>query len=281
MFLGLLLPFIAPDWNWIGATVIFDNTPPKLYKSSAYPSGGSDSPTPLAAGETIKICIYISDEESWIESAKVTITYPTGTVKTLNLAPESVKFGDPGSYKASWTVPTTSGKYKFEWQAEDAAGNRGSVTTYGCVGSPDGYFKIEGKKAGQTTTIVVKVTKLTIEFIATKFGSDITDVYVQAREPDGKGLLKWTYLTEVENDKRWKTEFDLTREFQTYGNKLIVEGYIYTPSKKYRKMSILVQLPGLDGWSPPSWIKLLNPVTIIGLIVTAAGLVLESKRRGG
>jgi len=268
---GLLLPFLGVN-VWSVAVVVYDPNPPQL--ANPQPPGSSDSPTPLTPGDSEKISVVVYEAETDIKSVTCTIYRDGSYIASLTLVKGmSTMLGT--EYYKSWTVPSTEGTYKFVFRATDMADNTAAISSYGVVGGqPDGVFYINDEEATETSEIYVKTSTVTIKFVATKNGEYITDVLVRVYDENEK-LLEEITLTEAEEDTEWRGSYT----FPSPGV-YIFKGWFKSGGTWFNKMSIVV------GWDVggfkfeiPSWSRLLNAVTILGLMMLGTGLVVDKRLR--
>jgi hypothetical protein len=251
------------------ATVIYDTTPPTIV--SAYPSGTSSSPTPVAVG-TMTVSADVGDNVATPNDiiVKCRITSAGGgfdTTLNLPIVPGSaVSIGGMmvGHYETTWSVPAIA-IYTFTFTATDPNGNVRTLITYAESGDPDGKFYINGVEVSPSSVIRVKSSDLTIKFVATSLGSLINKVEVKVT----KSSTKVTSLPCTVSGQTWEGTVSLTEGEGQY----IVEGWIYWGSKSGRKMSIVM---GFGSMEPPVAI---NGSLVVGAIMAVAGACLILTRK--
>jgi len=239
--LGLLLVFnVLPT---IFATVIYDSSPPTI--GNVAPPGNIYSPTPLTGGQTYKIYAVVDDYETSVTSVTCQISNVEGQSysKTVTLEYEKAVPNQGDQYSYEWSVPSLANtKLKFVFTARDEAGNVRTKTTYGLIGTPDGYFTINGQQVDEKSKIIVNSATLNFEFHASNLGGQISNVEVKIFR-SGVQVGSVT-LTETSTDLKWTGTYTLPSQ-GTYQ----VNGYIWVGANSYQKMSITAswgfELPAL------------------------------------
>jgi hypothetical protein len=268
------------------ATVIY----PREFWYQLYPDGTNDNPTIVAPGQQItlsaKIVYHCSTEGIELPSpaywvVTVTIT-ASGYSKTVNL-------GRPDKFLSSvvidghyttvavweelWTVPSGEGVvYAFKWSVtiKDDAGNdygTQTKTTYAKTADvePDGTFKVNGKDASQTSSLVVLSPNLNFEFTPTKNADKIISVYVEV----WKGSSKLTAITLTKGAASYTGSYTLPG----YGV-YTLKGFVSWSGGSIPKMSITASW----GEEEPPFIEGLRLNHLVGFASIIAGAVLLFKR---
>jgi hypothetical protein len=286
---GLLCLFNIVSPARMLATVIY----PQYFWYQLYPdSEDSANPTLISAGSTITVNIKLvyydatADVELpsptyWIVKVAITRMSDNTIVKVIDFGlRDDVQGGvqveshivSIAIWEEPWTVPTGMGElYKFAWTVhiKDSSGNdygTQTKTTYAKTADiePDGVFKINGKDASQTSSIVVLDPTLTLEFAPSRNADKITAVKVEVWKG---GSQTATVTLTKQADGNYKGSYTLPG-YGVYE----LKGYIeWSGGSPLRKMSLIV------GWGEEGggWFGLNQ---IIGLVCMAVGAVLIAKR---
>jgi len=267
IILGVVLPFLGIALPSLAA-IVYDATPPTL--NYPYPSGTSPSgATPLTPGQAITVKIVVVEDGSGISTVKCDIfKYGGSLLTTLTLSQGSPALGGY-EYTASWTVPNEAGvTYQFNFMAKDNSGNVAAKTSYGVVGTPDGYFTINGQQVTTSSVIYVNNPTLNIAFTATNLPEQITAIRVILKDSGGTTLKDLTLPKTSESI--WSGTITLPAE-----GKYTISGYIVIASGNHlQKMELAIQwgmLPEINVG------KYLNLLTLLGIACFTIGTL--QKRR--
>jgi len=287
--LGLLCAFNVVSVTRLLATVIY----PQHFWYHLYPdSDDSSNPTLLSAGSTVTIScklvyydatagVELPSPAYWVVKIAVRKVSDGTVVKVIDLGIQDdvqggVEIGghfcSVAIWEEQWTVPATVGvMYRFEWSAQvkDSGGNDYGTQTYMTYGKtadvePDGVFKINGRDAGQTSSIVVLDPTLSLSFTPTKNPDKITFVKVESWKG---GVLQSTVTLSKQTDGTYKGSYTLPG-CGVYELKGFIE---WAGGSPLRKMSVLMSWgDGDGGWF--GWNQL------VGLSSIAIGIFLTAKR---
>jgi len=230
--------------------------------------------------------IDLGNDMYWTASVKITKLDGTH-ISTVSLAEKKyhcAKHIDGHSYntvefRGTWTVPPTEGVvYKFTWlvniyETRDKLLDTAQTVTYAKtpLAEPDGYFEVNGAKAGETTKLVVWDPSLSLKFVPTKNPEKITAVKVEVWK--GSNLLKTVALSKT--DGQYAGTYTLPSP-GTYTLKGKIE---WTDGNPLLKMSIMAQWGeegGGDGEGGEGdrILKLLSAISIAtGTVFIALGVM--------
>lgn len=211
------------------------------------PTGTESEPTPLTPGTEQKDFGFVGDgyEDEVGKFSIVNVNgesySESGTLVVVATLPGKAIFGY--SMTGGWKVPTiekdTMLKITFTYEASTGT-VIDSVTAYGLIGGPNGYFTINGERADEDLVLYVASPDLNIKFYATEDGNLIDFVRIGVSK-DGT-FIETKGLTEVVSDTEWSTTYSLPG-YGTY----TITGQISYGGSWFRKMSLLMPWGVTDG----------------------------------
>jgi len=276
----IVLPRFAPIQFTRLAVVIY----PEKFWYSLHPDGTKENPTLLSLGTQFELkaelVYYDAETVLSLHVAGHWLVYCTIDGTQIQLKFKEHRDGVEGRYAtgvftAMWTTPTEEGKLlSFEWlviireyvgdgQYEELG--RVTTTTWGKtpLEEPDGYFTINGRRADQTTTLVVLDPGLTVEFIPTRKPEKITSVFCEIYYKES--LIDTFYLSK---DTTYKARYTLP-----HPGTFEIKGFFeWDGQPRVPKLSIAITW----GEEPPA----LPILSITGALIAIVGFVMYAREIG-
>ena len=231
-----------------------------------YPeSTDSSNPTILTPGQSVTLTVECVSYDATLDvdlgndmywKARVEISKLDGTlIQTVELPNKDFEVAKNVNghtcntviFSGTWTVPSTQGEtYKFKWmvdiyQDSSTFVDTAETTTYGKTPyeEPDGYFRINGKDATETSYHIVFNSQLSLEFVPTKNPDKITAVKVEVWKDN---VLKNT-VTLSQSGSTYTATYNLP----SHGTYLLKGKIEWTGGSAIPKMNILLSWGDEDG----------------------------------